>query len=115
MSVKFPFFGGGFGGGGSTDFIFMGARIFLLNDFFFGLTVFGADNPFGLAQIWPGKRGHYERGLFIRQQPCTHHSVHALAGQDSAILNGGLSQCRGGPTHAPENPDSCNVEIGNRK
>ena len=30
MSVKFPFFGGGFfGGGGSADFIFMGARIFL--------------------------------------------------------------------------------------
>ena len=32
MSVKFPFFGGGFrgGGGGSADFIFMGARIFLI-------------------------------------------------------------------------------------
>ena len=29
MSVKFPFFGGGFLGGGSADFIFMGARIFL--------------------------------------------------------------------------------------
>ena len=30
MSVKFAFFGGGFGGGGgSADFIFMGARIFL--------------------------------------------------------------------------------------
>ena len=29
MSVKFPFFGGGLGGGGSADFIFMGARIFL--------------------------------------------------------------------------------------
>ena len=29
MSVKFPFFGGGFGGWGSADFIFMGARIFL--------------------------------------------------------------------------------------
>ena len=31
MSVKFPFFGGGIlgGGGGSADFIFMGARIFL--------------------------------------------------------------------------------------
>ena len=30
MSVKFPFFGGVFGGGGgSADFIFMGARIFL--------------------------------------------------------------------------------------
>ena len=30
MSVKFPFFGGGvfWGGGGSADFIFMGARIF---------------------------------------------------------------------------------------
>ena len=30
MSVKFPFFGGVFlgGGGGSADFIFMGARIF---------------------------------------------------------------------------------------
>ena len=27
MSVKLPFFGGGFGGGGSADFIFMGARI----------------------------------------------------------------------------------------
>ena len=31
MSVKFPFFGGVFwGGGGSADFIFMGARIFLI-------------------------------------------------------------------------------------
>ena len=31
MSVKFPFFGGFFGGGGgSADFIFMGARIFLI-------------------------------------------------------------------------------------
>ena len=30
MSVKFPFFGGVLGGGGgSADFIFMGARIFL--------------------------------------------------------------------------------------
>ena len=31
VSVKFPVFGGGFwgGGGGSADFIFMGARIFL--------------------------------------------------------------------------------------
>ena len=31
MSVKFPFFGAGFGGGGwgSADFIFTGARIFL--------------------------------------------------------------------------------------
>ena len=29
MSVKFPFVGGGFGGGGSADFIFMGAWIFL--------------------------------------------------------------------------------------
>ena len=31
MSVKFPFFWGGVwrGGGGSADFIFMGARIFL--------------------------------------------------------------------------------------
>ena len=30
MSVKFPFFWGGvWGGGGSADFIFMGARIFL--------------------------------------------------------------------------------------
>ena len=30
MSVKFPFFGGGgWGGGGRADFIFMGARIFL--------------------------------------------------------------------------------------
>ena len=28
MSVKFPFLGG-FWGGGSADFIFMGARIFL--------------------------------------------------------------------------------------
>ena len=33
MSVKFPFFGGFYlgGGGGSADFIFMGARIFLRN------------------------------------------------------------------------------------
>ena len=33
MSVKFPFLGGGVwgGGGGSADFIFMGARIFLIN------------------------------------------------------------------------------------
>ena len=32
LSVKFPFFGGGvLGGGGSADFIFMGARIFLNN------------------------------------------------------------------------------------
>ena len=33
MSVKFPFFGGVFGGGGggSADSIFMGARIFLIN------------------------------------------------------------------------------------
>ena len=32
MSVKFPFFGGGVlgEGGGSADFIFMGARIFLI-------------------------------------------------------------------------------------
>ena len=30
MSIKFRIFGGGFGGGGgSADFIFMGARIFL--------------------------------------------------------------------------------------
>ena len=29
MSVKFPFFWGG--GGGSADFIFMGARIFLID------------------------------------------------------------------------------------
>ena len=29
MSVKFPFLGGVLGGGGSADFIFMGARIFL--------------------------------------------------------------------------------------
>ena len=29
MSIKFRvFWGGGFGGGGSADFIFMGARIF---------------------------------------------------------------------------------------
>ena len=27
MSVKFPFFGGGLGGGEGADFIFMGARI----------------------------------------------------------------------------------------
>ena len=30
MSVKFPFLGGGGWGGGSADFIFMGARIFLV-------------------------------------------------------------------------------------
>ena len=29
MSVKFLLLGGGVGGGGSADFIFMGARIFL--------------------------------------------------------------------------------------
>ena len=29
MSIKFRVLGGGFGGGGSADFIFMGARIFL--------------------------------------------------------------------------------------
>ena len=35
MSVKFPFFGGGvLGGGGSADFIFMGARIFLISGMF---------------------------------------------------------------------------------
>ena len=35
MSVKFPFFlGGGLGGGGgSADFIYMGARIFLIFNF----------------------------------------------------------------------------------
>ena len=31
MSVKFPFLGGGVLGGGSADFIFMGARIFLIH------------------------------------------------------------------------------------
>ena len=47
MSVKFPFFGGGgLWGGGSADFIFMGARIFLIN----GRLIFyhyptGADAP----------------------------------------------------------------------
>ena len=30
MSVKFLLFRGGLGGGGSADFIFMGARIFLI-------------------------------------------------------------------------------------
>ena len=30
MSIKFCVLGGGFGGGGSADFIFMGARIFLI-------------------------------------------------------------------------------------
>ena len=31
MSVKFPFLGFFFLGGGGADFIFMGARIFLIN------------------------------------------------------------------------------------
>ena len=36
MSVKFPFLGGGLGGGGgSADFIFMGARIFLKDTTYF--------------------------------------------------------------------------------
>ena len=35
MSVKFPFFGGGGLGGGSADFIFMGARIFQMAEILF--------------------------------------------------------------------------------
>ena len=41
MSIKFLVLGGGYfgfgGGGGSADFIFMGARIFLTNSNFLGI------------------------------------------------------------------------------
>ena len=58
MSVKFPFFwgGGGLGGGrGSADFIFMGARIFLI---LFRECCFGEENSVSLTEFW-GKLGEF--------------------------------------------------------
>ena len=54
MSVKFPFFGGGFwGGGGSADFIFMGARIFLIQS-----QVSARSSHLATIKLWAGPPPH---------------------------------------------------------
>ena len=76
MSVKFPFFGGGFGGGGSADFIFMGARIFLI--FGSGEFVFVSLGFWPLSQTCQWQICLNIRAIANGNRGCNHETVNRI-------------------------------------
>ena len=89
MSVKFPFFGGGLGGG-SADFIFMGARIFL---------IYRGPRTTHHRHIRPSSSGGIFGGVVcelrnLRKRQTTHHPQFCTRDIDRRFCGGGAWNSR---------------------